>query len=115
MSPLRVEAYISETDSWNLVGDVNWGDPDASMSSNNSDGSRDVFLFGVDIIKRIGFIKRSIAGLDEATPDTRIIDSAGFETVATLEDNESFEIETVTDRSNNQRRRVRFTYLQDQT
>jgi hypothetical protein len=114
MSPLRIERYRPDSESWTHVGDIPQGSPDASMSSNNPDGSRDIFIFGVDMINRQGYIKKSISGLDETEPGVRIIDSfEGFTTIATLDPSESFEIETVTDISNGEPRRIRFTYLED--
>lgn len=113
MSPLRIEKYITESNIWDHVADINSGDPDGTISANNPDGSRDIYLFGVDMINRQGFIKRSIAGIDIANAEKRAVNSLGFLTVATLNSNESYEIETVTDRSQGKSRRVRFVYLED--
>jgi hypothetical protein len=113
MSPLRIQRYIPDNDAWSQVVDVNGGDPDVSISANNPDGSRDVYLFGVDTINHQGYIRRSIGGIDEADPDVRVIDSLGFVTVATLNSSESYELVTVTDKSKGEPRRLRFTYFRD--
>lgn len=113
MSPLRIERYVPDNETWAHVGDINPGDSDASMSANNPDGTRDVYLFGVDMLKRQGFIKKSIAGIDEANSETRVIDSLGFVTVATLNPSENYEIATVTDKSQGEQRKIRFTYFED--
>lgn len=113
MSPLRVERYLPDRDDWALAGVINWGDRDGSISANNPDGGRDIYLFGVDMINRQGFIKKSIGGIDETNPSVRKIDSLGFTAIASLANGESYELETVTDTSRGETRRVRFTYSED--
>ena len=113
MSPIRIERFIPNTDTWVHMGDVNRGDPNASISANNSDGTRDLYMFGVDGENQQGYIKKSIAGFDEADSEIRVTYSLGFITVATLNPSDSYEIEIITDKSRGELRRIRFVYLED--
>lgn len=105
--------YNPKADDWVQVGEVNWGDRDGTLSNNRPDGGRDIYLFGIDMIKRTGFVKRAIGGVDMANPDLRVVESLGFEPIAELGDGESYETEIITDGSRGQPRRVRLTYHED--
>jgi|GEM_PF-2075308 len=108
---IRLEIKNSRSGEWVHVGAVTLGDPDGSISDNNQAG-RDVYLFGVDPIANIGYIKRSESGIDTANSKTRSINSAGFVTIAALHHLESHELTVNTDLST-AARCIRFTYFQE--
>lgn len=108
---LRVEINNPENGEWVSIPGIQLGDRDGTVSDNTPEG-RDIYLFGVDPIENQGYIKRSTAGIDTAGSSTRLVDSAGFVTVAALQPEESFELTVKTDTSPKPRT-LRFTYLED--
>jgi hypothetical protein len=95
---LNIEVLVAEPDHWQLIGRIVLGNPDGSISDNH-DGGRDIYLFGVDPIENQGYVKRSKVGIDRVTEKTRAISSLGFTTVAALNDGESHTITVKTDKS----------------
>lgn len=105
---VKVEVYSADDDSWTVTGAVEAGGDPGSFPSNEGD-KRDVYVFGVDDIDNVGYIKRSIFGLDDATDRERIIDPSGFEVVSILRPGDSYEMTIQTDVSPAPSQ-VRFTY-----
>lgn len=84
---------------WSQVGELHPGDPYGSISDQHDDGSRDVYIFGVDPVDNVGEVKRSIGGVDIETEKTREISSIGLELVARLNPGEHHEMMIKTRRS----------------
>ena len=108
MSPLRVEILRPGTDGWALVGEIQPGDSEASISDNHDDG-RDVYSFGIDAEQNQGYINKSEGGVDFEVGRQRAIDSLGFTAIARLNSGESYQMEVKTDKSP-EPRVVKFTY-----
>ncbi len=107
MSPLNVEVYVPDKEQWAKVGELNPGDPPGSISQNKPDGQREVYLFQCE--GEESAIYRSELGVDVATPQSRIVSTAGLEEVARLRDGESHTLSIKTDIADT-RRVVRFTH-----
>lgn len=109
MSPLKVEIYSSSSEAWRLVAELNADDLNGSISDNLADGTRNIYMFGVNKTGRSAFIARSILGLDVERGAQRVVDSSGFETIALLKSGESYEMDVKTDRSP-EPRKIRFSF-----
>ena len=109
MSPLKVELYNANADDWLPVAEIDAGEPNGSFSDNLPDGTRDVYMFGVDRENERGFVLRSLGGLDIEVSDTRRLDSLGFDEIASLTNGESYEMMIKTDKSPDPRI-IRFQY-----
>jgi hypothetical protein len=109
MSPLKIEACPEGSNDWRPLANINLGDKDGTVSDNHTEG-RDIYLFGINPLENEGYIKKSKAGIDAADPSIRVVSSDGFETVKTLDPDESYELTVTPDR---QTRAItfRFTYL----
>ncbi len=108
---LSVEIKVPKSEDWIALNDVKVGDRDGSLSDNQPDG-RNVYIFGVDPIENLGYIKKSELGVDTEQADARVVSSLGFVTIAALAHQESFELTVLPDRSP-EPRHLRFTYFED--
>lgn len=113
MSPLRIEVYNPERNSWIQAGEVKPGDPPGSISSNKPDGSRDVYMFDCAPDDSKSTIQRSGFGVDAELAEGRlravVPDPSRLEVVKELKPGESYEMTIKTDRSP-QPRQIRFTH-----
>lgn len=108
---LTVEMLRPGTDEWADIGPIALGDPDGTISDNN-EGGRDLYLFGVDPVENQGYIKKSTFGVDITEGEVRGVDSAGFVTIAALNNGESHELTVRTDTTPDPRT-LRFTYYEE--
>lgn len=112
MSPLRVEAFHPVEKEWvRIEPELKPGDPSGSMSNNNEDGSRDLYLFECADDDSKSIIYRSGFGTDVDLGAKRVVsmDPSKLEVVKELKRDESYEMEFNTDQSP-EPRKVRFTH-----
>ena len=109
MAPLKIEVYGRDT--WAKVGDIKPGNPSGSISNNNPNGSRDVYVFECLPDNSGSVIYRSKGGCDAETGRARVLSTIGTEVVRELKRGDlPYEMEVKTDRSA-ETRRIRFTHV----
>lgn len=114
MSPLRVEAYNADFSRWVQVGsDLGPGDRPGTISSNLTDGTREIYQFFCAGDDSYSVVQKLQFGLDAEIGRLRILDAqnvADAVRVATLRrGGQSYRLTVKTDRSS-QRRIIRFTH-----
>lgn len=78
---MRLVVELAAPDGWRRIGVLRPGGEPGSMSHNTPAG-REVVVFAC--LDDHALVQRSVAGVDSATPATRVISSAGLELVARL-------------------------------
>ncbi|MDP3916817.1 MAG: hypothetical protein Q8Q42_00850 [Nanoarchaeota archaeon] len=106
---LTLEIYANKK-GWIEAGNLNPGDRPGSISNNNLDGSRDVYLFECEVGNNKSVIYRSSAGIDTEIENLRVTNIQDLEIVKELsKDNPTLEMKVKTDRSQIYRT-IRFTH-----
>lgn len=111
MSPLNIEVFKPDArvnEGWIRVGEVQPHDSPGSMSDNQPDGTRDIYMFKCEPDDSKSTISKANFGADIEQGRIREIIDTGFVLVKELTKGESFEITVKTDVSSTSRR-VRFT------
>lgn len=114
MSPLRVEAFNSEINSWVRVGEVGPADYPGSVSSNLPDGRRGVYEFSCSPDDLYSKILKLAVGIDTEIGRFRMPDVGSVlnaETIATLRKGDPPYILTVKTDISPVGRIVRFTHV----
>ena len=100
---LILEIYTNEKE-WIKAGELNPGDRPGSISNNNPDGSRDVYLFECETNNNRSVIYRSSAGINTEVENLRVANVQGLEVIKELSKNDpTLEMKVKTDRSQHYR------------
>jgi hypothetical protein len=110
MASLQLELEVSKG-RWATIGTVKPGDPPGSISDNQEDGSRDIYLFECARDGSKSTLYRSKGGIDGVVGPNRVVNMAdGAEIVKELMAGEPYEMEVKPDRCP-EPKKVRFTHM----
>lgn len=76
MSSLRIEAYRGDLSKWVQVGKIGPHDPAGTMSSNLSDGTREIYQFSCAEDDSYSVVRKLPLGIDVEIGHQRLIDYA---------------------------------------
>ena len=106
---LTLEIYVNEK-GWIEAGKLNPGDRPGSISNNNPDVSRDIYLFECEADNGKSVIYKSSVGIDAEVENLRLTNVQGLEVIKELsKDSPILEMKIKTDRSQSYRD-VKFTH-----
>ncbi len=111
--PLLLEVHTKDN-TWVPAGLIMPTDRPATISDNAQTG-REIILLECDPADRVSTIKRSEAGIDSVSGPERIVDSIGFQLIATLNAGDvPFEMCVRTDRNPSTPIRMRVSHVLNQ-